>query len=221
MSPQLSGDAFLDGYLEKYDQWIAEGKVPFAARVIPVGQSLEAQPWVLPGEQVAAIAAQARALAVWPCVCRSHYRRCDAPLEVCLLLDGPAETLVGRSVARPVDLGEALRVLRRADEHGLVHMGLYMPEHGLSAICSCCACCCHELQALRLPGRRERVARSEYLAETAEEGCTHCGRCVPRCPFGARVLEAGILRYRPKDCLGCGLCVSACPPGATRMIPRS
>ena len=219
VEPVLS-DPFLEDYVHKYDLWIAEGRVPHAARILPVAQALPAEPWVLPSEQVLEILRGARALAVWPCVCRSHYRRCDHPLEVCLLLDQPAEALVARGLATSITLERAAEVLRETDACGLVHMGLYLPDHGLTAVCSCCACCCHELQILQKTGRRDRLARAEYMAATDPEACTHCGACVGRCAFEARFLHGDRLEYREEACLGCGLCVTACPPGATHLRRR-
>lgn len=213
-------DSFLEDYLVKYDQWIAAGKVPHAARIIPLGASLAMQPWVLPTEQVMEILGRARTVAVWPCVCRSHYRRCDKPVEVCLVLDAPAESLVAKGLARRISLEEAAEVLKEADGHGLVHMGLYFPDHGLSALCSCCACCCHELQILRQRGRRDRLARSDYVAGTDAGACIGCGRCVGPCVFGARSLQDGHLVCRSEDCFGCGLCVPACPAGSITMQLR-
>ena len=203
MDATLLADPYLEDFVAKYDRWIEEGKVPHAARIIPVAESLEARPWVMPTEQVLEILRGARSLAVWPCVCRTHYQRCDNPVEVCLLLDQPAEALVARGAARTVTLEEAAGLLQLA------------AVHGLSAVCSCCTCCCHELQILQKLGRRDRLARSEYAAVTDPEACTHCGACVDRCAFGARAMAEGRLQYRAEDCMGCGLCVTVC--GATRM----
>ena len=203
MDATLLADPYLEDFVAKYDRWIEEGKVPHAARIIPVAESLEARPWVMPTEQVLEILRGARSLAVWPCVCRTHYQRCDNPVEVCLLLDQPAEALVARGAARTVTLEEAAGLLQLA------------ADHGLSAVCSCCTCCCHELQILQKLGRRDRLARSEYAAVTDPEACTHCGACVDRCAFGARAMAEGRLQYRAEDCMGCGLCVTVC--GATRM----
>lgn len=216
-----TADPFLEDYLQKYDAWIAEGKVPHAARILPIGQSIASRPWVLPSDQAIGILHQARTLAVWPCVCRSHYRRCDHPVEVCLILDQPAEVMIGRGQARPITLAQAADLLRETEARGLVHMGLYYPGHGLSAICSCCTCCCHELQIVQQTGRLDRLAHADYLAFTDLDACTHCGACADRCPFGARLLEGGRLVCRDEACLGCGLCVATCPPGAIRLQARA
>jgi NAD-dependent dihydropyrimidine dehydrogenase PreA subunit len=149
-----------------------------------------------------------------------HYHRCDKPWEVCFLLDDLGDKSVERKRARRISLIEAAEVLKKADEHGLVHMTLYQPGRKIYALCSCCPCCCHDLQLLRQYHRTDLVARSDYIAMTDREQCTDCGKCVERCAFGARELQGGTLHYDPGTCLGCGLCVSVCPVNATVMQVR-
>jgi ferredoxin-like protein FixX len=214
-------DPFLEDYLTKYDRWIADGKVSHVARIIPIDASLDAKPWVMPSEQVMGILREAQSVAVWPCVCRTHYKRCDKPVDVCLVLNKPAESLVAKSLARMIDLDEAARLMRLTDEHGLVHMGLFMPDYGLCAVCSCCSCCCHELQIVQQLGRLDRLARSEYTAVTDMDTCDHCGACIDPCAFGARKILEGALAFQADACLGCGLCVPVCPSQAITMLPRT
>lgn len=213
-------DAFLADRLCKYDQWLSEGKVDYSSRVVPVGRSLESHQWVLPAERVFEILHRARSFAVGDCACRAHYRRCDNPLEVCFFINDAADALVAKALARRLDLTEAGAKLALADEHGLVHLTLYNPDQAVFAVCSCCACCCHDLQLMMKYDRRDLVAYSEYVATSDEALCLDCGRCAERCVFGARRMEAGGLAYDPAECYGCGLCVSACPVEAVGMIRR-
>ena len=214
------GDGFLEKRLARYDRWVREGKIPFSSKVLPVRESLTAQQWVLPTEQAIEFLRNARSFALTRCVCRSHYRRCDNPVEVCLLINDAADRYVAGGRGRSLSLQEAEQVLRQAHERGLVHLTIYNPDQYVYAICSCCPCCCHDLQFLRLYGRSDLIARSEYIAWTDMETCTHCGACVERCVFGARVLENGRMCYDAHACYGCGLCVTVCPVGATVMQRR-
>ena len=213
-------DEFLSGYAEKYARWRGEEDFTHASKVIPVGESLPARQWVLPAEQALRVLGSARSFALADCVCRTHYRRCDAPRDVCLLLDELSDRAVERGRARRITLTEASEVLKKADEHDLVHLTLFLPGRKIYALCSCCACCCHDLQLLRDFHRADLVARSDYVAVTDHENCRNCGRCTVRCVFGARELRDGIMRYNPDACLGCGLCVSACPEKAMAMVIR-
>ncbi|MGB3225561.1 MAG: 4Fe-4S dicluster domain-containing protein [Desulforhopalus sp.] len=122
--------------------------------------------------------------------------------------------------ARHVDLSEAAEISKKANESGLVHLGLYMPAHELFALCSCCSCCCHDLQIVKQFDRKGLMIHSEYIAATLSENCIHCSVCVDRCVFGARVFQDGKVEYIPTECLGCGLCVTTCPAEAISMEVR-
>jgi len=215
------GDSFLDGRLARYDRWVQEGRIPFSSKVIPVGESLAAQKWVLPTEQAIELLRNARSFALADCACRSRYGRCDNPLEVCLFINDVADKLLAQGTARRVSLEEAAARLRLANEHGLVHLTIYNPKQYVYAICSCCTCCCHDMQFLQVYGRSDLVARSEYVAQTDVDTCTHCGDCIERCVFGARTWQEGEMRYDLDACYGCGLCVTVCPVDATRMELKS
>ena len=213
-------DAYLQSYADKYAGWRSGGSFTFSSKVIPVQESLVSQPWILPSAQVMEIVKQARSFALTDCVCRTHYSRCDKPRDVCLLIDELSDRAVEKGKARRIPLDEVAEVLKRAADHGLVHMTLYMPGHRVYAVCSCCACCCHDLQLLLQYNRSDLVARSDYLAETDAGRCNSCGLCVDRCVFGARKREGTRLVFEPEACLGCGLCVPACPENATVMTQR-
>jgi Pyruvate/2-oxoacid:ferredoxin oxidoreductase delta subunit len=213
-------DPFLAHRLKRYDSWAGRGKVSFSSRVIPVTESLELRQWVLPGEQVMQILRQARSIAVQNCECRSHYQRCDNPLEVCFLLNETGDRYVAQNQARRVSLAEAAQILKNANQSGLVHLALYMPDHELYALCSCCSCCCHDLQMVRLYDRPDLMVHSEYVAITDDDTCMDCGECVDRCMFQARIMEDDRMLYRADACLGCGLCVTVCPVQATSMQLR-
>jgi Pyruvate/2-oxoacid:ferredoxin oxidoreductase delta subunit len=185
--------------------------------VIPVGESIEAHQWVLPTEQVLEIIRNARSLALQNCVCRSHYHRCDNPWEVCLLLNDYGDKFVAQGLARHISFDKAIEVLQNANERGLIHLSLYRPDHELYALCSCCPCCCHDLQIMKLYKRNDIMVHSEYVAITDMEACIHCGQCIERCIFDARKWEDNQMVYNAELCYGCGLCVTPCPMDAIVM----
>jgi ferredoxin len=216
MEPQ-DGDGFLDKRIARYDAWLRDGKISFSSRVVPVSESIEAKQQVFPTEKALEIIGKARSIALQNCECRSHYKRCEKPLDVCFVLNEVADKYVEKGRARYVTMKEAEGVLRKANENGLVHLSLYMPDHYIFALCSCCPCCCHDLQILRQYDRKDLVVRSEYVAVTDPSKCMNCGACVDRCAFEARVYRDEIMEYTADKCLGCGLCVTTCPVGATFM----
>lgn len=204
-------DPFLENRLVRYDEWLSKGQISHSSKVIPISESFDAKQWVLPTAQVMEILRTARSVAVQNCECRTHYKRCDNPLEVCFLLNAVAENFVKKERAHQVDLIEATEILKRANESGLVHLSLYMPDHEVFALCSCCPCCCHDLQIVKNFERKDLMLRSEYVAVTIFGNCIHCGTCVDRCAFGARVFRDEKMEYDAEACLGCGLCVTTCP----------
>ncbi|MCP4115103.1 MAG: 4Fe-4S dicluster domain-containing protein [Desulfobacteraceae bacterium] len=214
---KLPGDPYLEKRLVNYDEWLSKGQISYSSKVIPVSESLDAKQWVLPTEQVMEVLRNAKSVAVQNCACRTHYKRCDNPLEVCFLLNDIGDRKAEKGEARHVDLTEAADILKRANESGLVHLCLYMPDHQVFAVCSCCSCCCHDFQIVRQFGRNDLMVRSEYVAVTSAGDCVHCGDCVDRCVFGARILQDEKMEYDADACLGCGLCVTACPVGAISM----
>jgi Pyruvate/2-oxoacid:ferredoxin oxidoreductase delta subunit len=220
MKNENINDPFLSERLVKYDEWISKGKISYSSRVVPVAKSLGAKQWVLPSEQVMEILRNARSVALQDCMCRAHYKRCDKPLEVCFVLNELGEKFVAKGMARHVSLDEAGKALEKANESGLVHLALYMPDHQVCALCSCCSCCCHDLQIVKLFDRKDLMVRSEYIAVTEPDVCSHCGVCVERCMFDARGFNDGKMEYRAEACLGCGLCVTGCPVNATSMQTR-
>jgi ferredoxin len=220
MKMTKDSDPFLKKRLTKYDEWLSKRQISFSSKVVPVSESFNARQWVLPTEQAMEILRQAQSIALQNCECRTHYKKCDKPVEVCLLLDEVGEKFVSKGEARPVSLTEAADVLRKANESGLVHLTLYMPDHQVFALCSCCSCCCHDLQIVKHFNRKDLMVHSEYVAVTDPNICIHCGKCVERCVFGARVFGDEQMEYHAEACLGCGLCVTICPVDATSMRLR-
>jgi hypothetical protein len=128
MNGSQENDSFLADRVAKYDQWLSKRKISFSSKVIPVSESFKSKQWVLPTEQVMEIFRSARSVALQNCECRTHYQRCDKPLEVCFILNEVGDKLVAQGKARHVSLTEATEVLLKANESGLVHLSLYMPR---------------------------------------------------------------------------------------------
>lgn len=214
-------DAFLEDRVTRYDTWLQEGSIRVSSKVVPVNESLNAKQWVLPTEQALEILRSSQAFALTECQCRSHYGRCNNPLDVCLMLNDAADKYVKEGRAKYISIEEAEDVLRLANIRGLVHLTLYEPDHKIYALCSCCACCCHDLQLLKSFGRKDLIARSEYTARTDSGKCTDCGNCIERCVFEARFWDDDRLRCSEEKCYGCGLCITSCPEDAIVMERKS
>ena len=210
-------DRFLRTMLERYENWMKDGKIDYSSKVLPVSESLASRQWIMPAAQAMEHLKKARIFALTHCICRTNYNRCDKPREVCFLLNEVAEKYIAKGLAKKISFEEAEDVVRTANANGLVHLTLYQPDREIFALCNCCPCCCHDLQLLMKYGRKDLVARADYLAVTDSNRCSDCGECVDVCIFGARNMENGAMAFAPEKCYGCGLCSPACPEGAIKM----
>jgi NAD-dependent dihydropyrimidine dehydrogenase PreA subunit len=212
-------DDFLEERLQKYASWISEGKIPTSSRVIPIHESLNSLQWVLPTNQVIEILRNARSYALQSCSCRTRYKRCNKPLDVCFLLNDAADQAVIKGNAKYIKLDEAIERLKLANQSGLVHLTIYNPEQHIFALCSCCDCCCHDIQIMKKYKRTDFIAHSDYIVTVDTAKCINCGECVNRCVFGAQVNKVAV-EYHQEYCYGCGLCVTTCPTNAISLIKR-
>ncbi len=189
-------------------------------RVIPVRRSLTLTTEILPYESVSNMIERARYIALADCACRVSMRNCEKPIEVCLAFGGNAEYLVERGRARHITAEEALAVLDKAEEAGLVHT-CNNSQDEFAVVCNCCSCCCTILRGLTRLKNPHAFARSGFIVEYQLEECIGCMACLDdRCPVEA-IVEAGeVVSVEAERCIGCGLCVSVCPSDALQMSRR-
>jgi ferredoxin len=193
------------------------------AVTIPVHVEIEAEHRVYDMSEMREILMDADRIALQDCGCKTAYNNCDAPKDVCLSVNKTADELLAdeKYASREITVDEAMKVLERSHEAGLVHMSYTMAgdaKPGL--VCSCCACCCHTLGSLVRNDIHTQVLTSKYIAIDDTEKCTDCGICVDRCVFQARSMVDGKLVYDNVLCHGCGLCISTCATGAISLIDR-
>lgn len=162
-----------------------------------------------------------KSFAITNCGCRTKYKNCDNPIETCFYLDDAADKLVRREKARYISLEEATKKLTLANQHGLIHLTIYHPKHKIKALCSCCECCCHDLQIMRNFKRPDYISHSDYIAELDKSSCINCGLCVQRCIFNALSTEETIVTYNSIKCYECGLCTTTCPTNSITLKHRT
>lgn len=192
-----------------------------AGRTVPVDIRIEARQKILCLDEVERILRGSRRIAVDECECRAKMGRCDRPVDVCLFLNEGADKQIEIGTGREIPLHQALAILRKTNELGLVHVSLV--EKGtdqVKYICSCCACCCQAIAAMQRFGYHDALVFSNMIASLSQELCDACGICEERCNFGALALEGGRLCFDERKCFGCGVCTSSCPNGALTLGPR-
>jgi Pyruvate/2-oxoacid:ferredoxin oxidoreductase delta subunit len=188
--------------------------------VIPVNIVIPARQRILTDRQVRDILTTSDSVGLTDCECRVVEGNCRSPVDVCIVVGMSGEDIEKSDDTRRVSLEEALDVLDRTAEEGLVHITLWDGSHTPYAICSCCPCCCHELLAMSRFGYSDQVIVSDFVASHDEDACTACGTCVTRCHFGAIFEEGDGVEFHSAKCFGCGLCSMTCPSDAIKMTER-
>lgn len=190
---------------------------PFT-RVIAIEKSIDAgRQQILDADSASRIVAEAEVLAVTPCTCRVIAHKCDMPVEVCLQVNNAARYTLDRGTGREVSKDEALAILKRCEDEGLVHVTMNKAHVG-HFICNCCSCCCQALPLVISEGLRI-CDPSRYLATVAPDRCSFCGTCLERCRFNAleetdNAAGEPVMRVVAERCMGCGLCQVTCPEEA-------
>jgi electron transport complex protein RnfB len=121
-------DKELAQLFEEYFQE-AQGAITHLApplhRVIPVEEAVPAGVEIFPYERATELLENAKAWGVRDCICRIQQklvgRGCDAPVESCLVFAPVEGAFDGRKETRAIDKAEAIRILREAEDAGLVH----------------------------------------------------------------------------------------------------
>ena len=159
-------------------------------RVIPVESAIEGLPGVSPYEKLSYYLDKYDIFSVSPCSCRASRTSINdgcghLDQEMCIQMGKGAEHYIRSGRARQITREEALEIIKRAEENGLMHDIPNIEEAGDSAaICNCCSCACFGLRAGLMFGARDAI-RSNFVAEVDEAKCVACAQCVENCPANA------------------------------------
>lgn len=183
-------------------------------RIVPVSESVDARQQVLAFEDVLQMIEEAQTIAVTNCTCRLTARKCDRPVEICLQLGKAGAYAIDRGTGRSVDKAEAVELLKKAEEAGLIHTTMNRASE-THFICNCCNDCCMVFPMI-INRKLNMCDPSRFAATIDEEACTGCGDCLERCYFSALSLAAdgSAAVIDAEECMGCGLCKVVCPEGA-------
>ena len=123
-----------------------------------------------------------------------------------------ADYYVENKMARFIDQEEALAILDKAEEAGLVNQPANMVNPG--GMCNCCGDCCGVLRALNKFPKPAEMVYNDYQASVDADLCTGCEICLDRCQVGAIDVDDELAQINLDRCIGCGLCVTTCPTEA-------
>ncbi len=194
-------------------------KTPPLMKAIPIGIEVKDDTKIEPYENVANLIEGAKSWAVRDCICKKEKsllgKRCDKPMEVCLSFAPVEHAFDNDHASRAITKDEAYKILKLAEDAGLVHMTSNV-KSGQYYICNCCKCCCGPLSKY-ISVSKNAAAKSNYKAVVNVEACIACGACADRCQAGAITMnEYAVVT----DCIGCGLCISSCPTSAIKLVKR-
>jgi Na+-translocating ferredoxin:NAD+ oxidoreductase subunit B len=193
------------------------------ARVIPIEKTITPTMNVFPFEVASKYVQEAQVITVSTCYCRHEKRLldhgCQYPDDVCLQLGPFADFVKNRGFGREISKTEAMEILKRSADAGLIHTSSNTQER-IDFICNCCTCCCGILQGVSLFNAPVRTVSSNYQAVVEADTCSGCGECVDRCQMKAVTLEDDLAVINPDRCIGCGVCVYHCPTEAMTLEAR-
>lgn len=191
-------------------------------RVIPVEEGIEHERKVATYDELKTILETVEEpFCLTECICRKAQDLIGEPCkqtslrENCTLFGPMAQLYIDQGRGRAVSKEEALEMLRKSEQDGLVLQptNSQIPE----AICSCCSCCCGLLRSLvRMPRPIDFVG-SDYYAVVDPERCIGCETCIDRCQMAALKMEENISKVDRDRCIGCGNCVPTCPEEAIHL----
>jgi Na+-translocating ferredoxin:NAD+ oxidoreductase subunit B len=219
LDPELAQniEEYLDTFLEQ-GFWRGTPQM----RTIPVNKSIDVQNMVMPYERAEQLVHTQKTFAVSNCICRQEKRimgkGCDKPEESCLQLGTAADSVVRNGRGRAISMEEALAILQRAEDVGLV----LQPNNAKDPvfICTCCGCCCGVLRSLKSYPEPANMVVSAFCASLNSDTCKGCGLCTKRCQMEALHLDNKKSVLDVRRCIGCGLCVSTCPTDSLSLVRK-
>jgi len=217
----------VQGTQTNYDQMMKEFKNTSSIdRVIPVEEEIEVkQEVVIPFEKLSKIIDNYDTIGLTTCYCRHRKDLLDEPCKKtnerknCFAFGRNAEFLISHGFAERISKEEALIILKKTEDEGLVHKAFHSnldPEKEIDGLCNCCKCCCGTFE-LHYAGAIPLMDLTSYLAEVDENECVGCGTCVQNCSAEAIELVDAVAVVNDNRCIGCGVCAYLCPENAMNL----
>jgi Pyruvate/2-oxoacid:ferredoxin oxidoreductase delta subunit len=196
------------------------------SRVIPVDRAIGAGNTVHTYHQVASYIERYAPISVSTCFCRHEAKlidendHCGAPDDVCMQFGMGAQFVIDRNMGREISKKEAMAVLDKAEDAGLVHTAINRQE--IDFLCNCCACHCMILKKTLAHPKPGMVLNSGFQPRHHPDLCVACNVCVERCPTKALDMGDDDVPVVDLDkCIGCGVCATGCEVEAITLVERA
>ena len=190
-------------------------------RTVPVSETVDSSSTVMPYEIAEKAIKAANNITLSDCICRKEQKMlgkpCSYPMEVCLQFNQAGRYYAENGLGRSVDQVEALEVLKKAVEAGLIIQMFLSQNPG--GMCLCCSCCCLPLSEYKKRHNPSELANSSFYARVNEEECVACETCVDRCHMDAITVD-DTAQINLDRCIGCGVCAVTCDVDAIRMVRK-
>ncbi len=207
---------------EGFDRTMQESGGYFL-RTIPILRAVDTTQHIAAYEDAVTLLRQKDLIVVTDCICRKKSETvdhsCGKPLEACFMFGSMGQYYLDRDMGRKIDPEEAIAILTKCQEAGLVTQPA--TSQNPSGMCNCCGDCCGVLRALNKHPKPAEIAFSNYQALVDEAACLGCSTCLDRCQMNAvSRSDEGLAGVNLDRCIGCGLCVTTCPSGAMKLTPK-
>ncbi|MEE9913360.1 MAG: 4Fe-4S binding protein [Deltaproteobacteria bacterium] len=190
-------------------------------RTIPIMEAVDSSAQVMPYENVEETIRSAKYISISDCMCRKLKalvgEPCVHPVEVCFHFGSGTHYFVENGLARYIAQDEAMSILQKGKEAGLVCQ--LSASQDPNALCMCCACCCGPLRACKTYAKPSEIVNSSFFARVSADDCTGCEMCAERCPMDAITVD-DIARINLDRCIGCGVCAVTCPLAAVKVFRK-
>lgn len=194
-------------------------------RVVPIEEAINVEQTIAQYDNLGnLLEIMGKPIGLMECICRKGKDLLGDPCkktklrENCLTFRTGARSFIEKGLAREITKEEALKILEKSEEDGLV----LQPGNSQRpmSICACCGCCCGVLTAQKRLPEFSRFFATNFYAEVDPDICTACGICEDRCNVGAIHVDDEIAVVDKTRCIGCGVCVPTCTSEAISLIKK-
>jgi len=213
-------DYFEEGFLDEFNKT----RIP-QIRTIPIEKTVDHEQTIASYDDLKqVIETIGGPIAVAECICRKgtdllgeSCKKTDLR-ESCFSFRTAAKVYIEKGLGREVSKEEALQILEKAQEDGLV----LQPGNSQRPmnICTCCGCCCGVLSHQNKLEEPAQFFATNYYAKVDPDECSGCGICEERCNMDAVHVEDTIAVVNLARCIGCGACVPTCISEAIKLYKK-